>query len=143
MSPPKLLWGGGPAQPEICPGLGPGAWSQGTEPSAIEVCVGEMGRPEQRGQSRCTLSKVEQNIQVTKRYYLKKNLYYVTIICVYFSVFFLPFFRANLFKSRQVDHVCVPYSDPSASDLSFSRFYQHQISPFPRRLCRMSLNDHT
>ena len=39
------------------PEISPGAWSQGTEPSALEVWCGEMGRPEQRGQSCCRLSK--------------------------------------------------------------------------------------
>ena len=34
------------------PEISPGAWSLGTEPSALEVCGGELGRPEQCGQSR-------------------------------------------------------------------------------------------
>ena len=50
---PCCPWVGARPPPEICPG----AWSPGTEPSALEVNTGgEMGRPEQGCQSRCTLS---------------------------------------------------------------------------------------
>ena len=38
------------------PGISAGAWSPGSEPSALEEWGGEMGRPKQCGQSRCTLS---------------------------------------------------------------------------------------
>ena len=60
----SLPFGGLPELP-CCPGaearpppeISPGAWSPGTEPSALDVWGGEMGRPEQCGHSRCTLSK--------------------------------------------------------------------------------------
>ena len=38
--------------------ISPGAWSPGTEPSALKVWGGEMGRPKQCCQSRCIHSKL-------------------------------------------------------------------------------------
>ena len=57
--------GTGPPESPCCPGAGarpppevsPGAWSPGAEPGALEVWGGGMGRSEQCGQSRRTLSK--------------------------------------------------------------------------------------
>ena len=47
--------GGGSARPP--PEISPGSRSLGAEPGALEAWGGEMGRPEQCGQSRRTLSK--------------------------------------------------------------------------------------